>query len=111
MDYLKDINKLCKPAQIYLVLSLISIFLMGIQNILSGKKSKYCIGMFSCNVPNVILVFVLKMIYIAFWTVVLNSLCIAGYKELSWFLVLLPFILFFILIGLLLLNQGLTISK
>ena len=104
-------NQLCKPAQIYLVLSLISFLLMGIQNLFSGKKDKYCVGMFSCKVPNVILVFILKLLYIAFWTVVLNSLCIAGYKELSWFLVLMPFILFFILIGLLLLSQGLTILK
>ena len=107
----KYMNQLCKPAQIYLVLSLISFLLMGIQNLFSGKKDKYCVGMFSCKVPNIILVFILKLLYIAFWTVVLTSLCIAGYKELSWFLVLMPFILFFILIGLLLLNQGLTISK
>ena len=111
MKILKDIDKLCTPAHIYLGISLLSVLFMGLQNILSGKKDRYCVGMFSCKISNVILVFVAKLIYILFWTIVLNSLCVAGYKQLSWFLVLLPFILFFILIGLLLINQGISISK
>lgn len=111
MDLVKDLKKLCPPALIYLVLSAISFILLALQNLLSGKKDKYCVGMFSCTMPNLLLVFVVKVIYIVFWTLVLNSLCVAGYKELSWFLVLLPFILFFILIGLFLISQGVSISK
>lgn len=111
MNPFKDMKKLCTPAHIYLVLSLISISLMAIQNIFAGKNGRYCVGRFSCTIPNIFLVFAVKILYIAFWTIVLNSLCIAGYKQLSWFLVLLPFILFFILIGLLLISQGVSISK
>jgi hypothetical protein len=111
MNLVKDLKKLCSPALVYLVLSAISFVLMALQNLLSGEKNKYCVGMFSCKIPNLLLVFLVKVIYIAFWTIVLNSLCVSGYKELSWFLVLLPFILFFILIGLLLISQGISISK
>ena len=111
MNLIKDLKKLCAPAQVYLVLSGISFLLMALQNIFAGKNGKYCVGMFSCKMPNLILVFIAKVLYITFWTIVLNSLCVAGYKELSWFLVLLPFILFFILIGLLLISQGVSVSK
>ena len=111
MNPIKDLKKLCSPAQVYLVLSVISFILMAVQNIFAGKNGKYCVGMFSCKIPNLLIVFIVKVLYIAFWTIVLNSLCIAGYKQLSWFLVLLPFILFFILIGLLLISQGVTVSK
>ena len=57
--------------------------------------------MYSCNISNILIVFVFKILYLLIWTIILNSLCIAGYKKLSWFLVLIPFILFFIGIGLL----------
>ena len=111
MNISKNIEKLCTPAHVYLVLSVISVLLMALQNIFAGKKGKYCVGIFSCDIPNLLVVFAGKVLYIAFWTIVLNSLCVAGYKQLSWFLVLLPFILFFILIGLLLIKQGVSISK
>ena len=111
MNPVKNFKTLCEPAEIYLILSGISFLIMAVQNIFSGKKGKYCVGMFSCKIPNLLMVFLVKLLYIAFWTIVLNSLCLSGYKKISWFLVLLPFILFFILIGLLLINQGVTISK
>lgn len=111
MSSFKDIKKLCSPAQVYLAISVISFLLMALQNIFAGKKGKYCVGIFSCKIPNLLLVFAAKVLYIAFWTIVLNSLCVAGYTQLSWFLVLLPFILFFILIGLLFISLGVTVSK
>jgi hypothetical protein len=36
--------------------------------------------------------FIVKIITVAFWTIVLNSLCETGYKSLSWFLVIAPFV-------------------
>ena len=50
--------------------------------------------------------FLFKAIYILFWTFVLNAICKAGYKEVSWFMVLLPIILLFIIIGMIILNSG-----
>jgi hypothetical protein len=71
-----------------------------------GNQDVYCVGSFECPVPSTALVFFFKFLYVAFWTFVLDSICKAGYKQVSWFLVLLPFILFFILLGLMMLNQG-----
>jgi len=50
--------------------------------------------------------FLFKALYILFWTFVLNAICKAGYKEVSWFMVLLPIILLFIIIGMVILNSG-----
>ena len=101
MNFVKDLKKLCSPAQFYFLLSALSIVGLGLQNLFAGKKGKYCAGMYSCDIANILVVFAVKVVYVLFWTIVLNSLCIAGYKKLSWFLVLIPFILFFVGIGLL----------
>ncbi len=43
---------------------------------------------------------------LTFWTFVLNCICKAGYKGVSWFLVLFPFVLMFVLIALFLLKSA-----
>ena len=52
------------------------------------------------------MVFFFKFLYVAFWTFVLDSICKAGHKRVSWFLVILPFLLFFVLLGLMMMTQG-----
>lgn len=99
-----DIKKLCTPAYVYLVISTISIVLMIIQN--AGNTNTYCLGNYACMVSNTAWVFAGKAFYVVLWTFVLNLICSYGYRNISWFLVLFPFILFFILIGLFMLNQG-----
>jgi hypothetical protein len=99
MEYLKT---LCTPAHLYFLLSIISLIIIGIQNL--GNVNKYCVGNFTCNVTNTLGVFIVKFLYVLFWTWVLNTLCRAGYKRLSWFIFLLPFIAMFVLIALMFLN-------
>ena len=70
-----------------------------------GNNNSYNVGSFSCRVPNTALIFVMKFIYILFWTYVLNLICKDGHVGLSWLLVLLPWILLFVLIGLLMINM------
>jgi len=94
----KSINDLCTPSQFYFILSFISLILIAIQNY--GNKDKYCVGQFNCDVYSTSIIFALKIVYILFWTWILNLICNAGYKNIAWFLVLLPFILMFVLIGL-----------
>jgi hypothetical protein len=101
---LEQIKYLCKPAYVYLVISVIATVILMIQN--SGNQNRYCVGSFECEVPNTALVFLVKFLYIGFWTFVLNAICRSGHKQFAWFLVLLPFILFFVLIGLAMLKQG-----
>lgn len=101
---LDSIKYLCKPAYVYLVISVIATLILMFQN--GGNNNRYCVGSFECSVPSTALVFIVKFIYIAFWTFVLNAICKSGHKQIAWFLVLLPFILFFILIGMAMLRQG-----
>tara|TARA_B100001175_G_C19414788_1_gene593033 strand:- start:135 stop:482 length:348 start_codon:yes stop_codon:yes gene_type:complete len=96
--YLKDLKNLCTPAFIYLFISVLIFVVIAVQNF--GNTTKYCIGEFECYLPNTFIMFVFKAIYILFWTFILNSLCKAGYREISWFIVLLPILLLFIILGL-----------
>ena len=93
----KSIKDLCTPAALYFVLSFISLAIMAIQNY--GNTDVYCVGQYECNVTSTIFIFILKAIYVLFWTWVLDLICKAGYTKVSWFIVLLPFILLFLLIG------------
>ena len=100
----KIIKKLCAPAYVYLVISSIAIIILMFQN--GGNTDVYCVGSFECPVPSTPMVFFVKFLYVAFWTFILDSVCKAGHKRVSWFLVLFPFILFFVLLGLMMITQG-----
>lgn len=93
------IKDICTPSYVYLVISTIAVIVMAIQNF--GNINTYCVGSLTCVVGSTALVFAIKVLYILFWTWILNLICKAGVPQLAWFLVLLPFILFFILVALL----------
>lgn len=103
MAFPKKLKELCTPALVYFIISIVAIVIMLFQNL--GNKRKYSVGYFSFRVPSTILIFILKLIYILFWTWVLNLICKDGHTGISWFLVLFPYILFFILIGLIMMNH------
>ena len=69
-----NFNNLCTPAKIYFAFSVLSCIIM-----LFNKIS--ILAVFS------------KLVFAFLWTFVLGWLCSKGYKSISWFLVLLPFIL------------------
>jgi hypothetical protein len=96
------LKNLCTPSLLYLVISLCAIFVMALQNYTNEKV--YCLGYYSCNVPSVYLIFIVKIIYVIFWTWILNLICRSGSPIISWLLVLFPLLLFFVLIGLMLLR-------
>lgn len=98
-----SLSKLCSPAMVYFVISMIAVLLMLLQN-MNGNGS-YTLGSYSRPVGNVALVFLGKIIYIFFWTYILNFLCKKGWTGVSWFLVLLPFLLFFVMIGMFLVGS------
>jgi len=93
------LRNLCTPSYIYLVISSIALVVMLYQNV--GNIDKYCVGNFSCTVSSTAMIFIIKAIYILFWTWVLNLICRAGAPGIAWFVLLLPFILMFILISML----------
>ena len=102
-DFPKTLKDLCTPAMIYFVISIISLVMILFQNL--GNSDSYCVGSFSCRVPNTTLVFIVQLIYVLFWTYVLNLICKDGHTTLTWLLVLLPWILLFVMIGILMLNM------
>jgi hypothetical protein len=46
-----------------------------------------------------ILIHLVHLVYLVFWTWVLNLICKAGYKWISWVLVLAPFVLAFFIVA------------
>jgi hypothetical protein len=91
------LRNLCTPAYTYLVISLIALIIMLFQNV--GNVNMYCLGSYSCSVTSTTLVFLIKAVYIVFWTWILNLMCRAGATNIAWFLVLLPFLLMFLFIA------------
>ena len=100
---LEQLNKLCKPAYFYFMMSMFIVVFIFIQNL--GNTNLYCVGSYQCQVPNTTVVFIGKVLYIIFWTWLLNLICKSGLSEISWLLVLFPVVLFFVLLGVLLLES------
>ena len=90
------LRNLCTPAYFYLVISLIALVIMGAQNY--GNVNTYCLGSYSCQVTSTFLIFAIKLMYVIFWTWVLNLMCKNGDTTLSWIFVLFPFVLFFAIV-------------
>jgi hypothetical protein len=99
----KSLKELCSPSLLYFVISIIALLIVLIQNL--GNVNSYHVGSFSCRVPNTAAVFIVKLIYILFWTYILNLICKDGHTTLSWLLVLLPWLLLFVIMGILMLNM------
>lgn len=74
---LPTFNSLCDPAKLYFVLVFISILL----SLFRGMP---------------IMGALMKLVFAFFWVIVLNWICSKGYRGVSWFLVLLPFIMMFL---------------
>lgn len=103
MDIVKMIKNLCTPAYVYLIISLVSTIILMIQN--GGNDTKFCLGSFSCQVGSMSLFFLAQAIYTAIWVFILNWVCKSGYKDASWALVVFPYLLFFIALGILVYNS------
>ena len=93
------LRNLCTPAVIYLAISMMLLVVMYIQN--RNNIDVYCLGAYECDVTNVTAIFLVKFVYILFWTWILNLICKSGSPSIAWLLLLLPVIMFFLLIALL----------
>ena len=93
------LRNLCTPAFVYMFVSLVSIAVMIFQNSVYGEEGLYCLGTYKCNTSSKLTVFILQVTYVLFWTWLLNIICKSGYNMVAWGLVLIPYLLFFVLIG------------
>jgi hypothetical protein len=66
-------------------------------------------GEFECPVENLFLIYIIKLGYLLFITIVLDSLCKNGYSSISWFLVFLPLLFYFLVLGLYMIKQNSTL--
>ena len=103
MAFPTKLSQLCTPSYVYFIMSALVIVISAFQNI--GNRNKYTLGLFSCRVPSCVAVFIIKIMYILFWTWILNLMCKDGHPGIAWFLVLLPFILLFVIVGSLMMYQ------
>jgi len=71
---MKDFSKLCTPAKIYFGIAVIA----TVFALLSGASVMFAFT---------------QIVFAFFWTFVLGWLCDKGYSSISWFLVLLPYII------------------
>jgi hypothetical protein len=99
----KTLKDLCRPAFIYFIISIIALIMLLFQNL--ENNNIYNIGSFSCSVPNTAVIFIIKLIYILFWTYILNLICKDGNIGISWLLLLFPFLLFFVMIGIMMISN------
>ena len=90
MGFPNKLSQMCTPAYVYFIMSVLAITISVIQNI--GNNKKYTLGIVSCRVPSCIAIFIIKVIYVFFWTWILNLMCKDGHSGIAWFLVLLPFV-------------------
>ena len=106
---MKRIQALCNPAMFYLVISGISFLFILFQNL--NNPNEYCVGDMKCNTENKGVVFIGKVLYILFWTWLLDLMCKGGYTNVAWFILFFPFILFFILLALFILMSLGTMAE
>ena len=72
-----QVSDLCTPAMLYFFVSLFSLAISAFQKF---------------NIMSLLI----KAFFIFFWTWILNLLCTNGLKIVSWILVLLPFLVYFL---------------
>lgn len=104
---MKVYDKLCNPAKFYFIIATVSYILILLQNI--GTPNRFVLGSYSCRHSSPGLLLILQAVYIVFWTWVLNLICKVN-TSISWIIVLFPFILLFVILGLVLF-QGMHIDK
>jgi hypothetical protein len=104
MNFTK-LRNLCTPAQVYLFIEVVIILGMTYQN-WDYDNYTLCVGDYSCGVGSKISLALSKLLYVAFWTFILNLMCNGGYKKFAWFLVLLPLTLFFVSLTMFMLFSG-----
>ena len=96
-------DKLCTPAQIYLIVSVVMLVLsyFGLsaisQQLEVHQSSSPMIQSLNFTYQKESRTsYIVQGVFIVLWTWVLSYLCRKGYTSLSWFLVLLPWVLMFL---------------
>ena len=93
---MSKVQSLCTPALVFFVISVVSLFVMIFDNL--ENTHTYCVGNVSCNVANTSMIFIFEILFLVFWTWLLNFICSRGYSGVAWFILLFPYILLFMVV-------------
>jgi len=85
MNYSAAFKSLCLPSKVYLVLAVVGIFTTLLSSPVFGGVHLFT--------------HLVHIVYVLFWTWVLNLICNEGYKWISWVLVLAPFFVVFLVLS------------
>jgi hypothetical protein len=85
----KQYNKLCSPSAAFLVISATSLLLATSFLILLFVQKQNI----TKRGPFLLMLLILKIVYVLFWTWVLDLICKSGHDELAWSLVFAPYVL------------------
>ena len=96
-------DKICTPAQIYLIVSFILMVLsyfgmnaISQQITLNQANNSFLQSLNFTYQKDTRTSYIVQAVFIVLWTWVLSYLCKKGFSNLSWFLVLLPWVLMFL---------------
>jgi hypothetical protein len=96
-------EKICTPAQIYLIVSFILMVLsyfgmnaISQQITLNQANNSFLQSLNFTYQKDTRTSYIVQAVFIVLWTWVLSYLCKKGFSNLSWFLVLLPWVLMFL---------------
>ena len=78
-------KKLCTPAMLYFTISILSLLFILLQNL--GNSKSFHIVSFSA-----------QLLYMLFWTWILNLICKDKHTNVAWLLVLMPYIILGIIV-------------
>ena len=83
MKLVQQYNKLCSPSAGFLVVSIASLL------VVLFHQKRHLIR----RKPLLLMLIMLKILYILFWTWILDLICKSGHKGIAWALVLAPYVL------------------
>jgi len=93
------VRHLCTPALLYFVFGILWMLMSLMQNY--HHSSAYTLGFHTTSVPSTFMVLVIQLVYVMFWTYVLNLICADGHSTFAWLMVLFPILLQLVLLLLL----------
>lgn len=107
MKLINKLNSYCGPFKFYLVTFIVSLVIVLYQN-LETSQNEFCVGNKRCKIYNnysKLHIILAKVVGGSFWLFVLHNLCVYNYKTFAWAIVLLPWLVAALMIGILV-GQG-----
>ncbi len=86
-------NNLCMPSKLYLIIGVILLAISLYYDMNTKDSAKMCLGNVNCKIKNKPAYYFLNLMFILFWSWMLNTLCRYGWTKMSWVIFLFPYII------------------